>query len=198
VVDITAPRLSCKPHAVCYRVSRLMVAMLLGSEVSPGHSSSATPILIRPEELGVNLLRLYQVFQLFETREGPVFKDLVRHVNSLEQIIELSCSASRVPSAPEPGQMFANFLEANAVAPIILARSSKTHTTVRKHFPNYLRNVAYAIVVRSIANIEYLIVDCFGGRLQHRDNRARNVQPMDQRPPGCPIAGHLDLLGGPR
>ena len=28
--------------------------------------------------------------------------------------------------------------------------------------------------------------------------RTRDVQPMDQRSPGCPIAGHLDLLGGPR
>ena len=42
-----------------------------------------------PEELGVDLLRPYQVFQLFQAREGPVFKDLFRHVNTLEQIIEL-------------------------------------------------------------------------------------------------------------
>src|SRR4029077_13897149 len=94
--------------------------------------------------------------------------------------------------------MLANLLEGHTVAPIILTRSSKTHMTARKGLAYYLRNLAHTIVVRSIANIEYFIVDCFGGRLQHRNNRTRNVQAMDQRPPGCSIAGHLDLPGGPR
>ena len=81
----------------------------------------ATPILIRPEELGVDLLRLYQVFQLFEARKRPVFKDLFGHVNPLEQIIELFRSAAGIPSASKPGQMLANLLERYAVTPIILA-----------------------------------------------------------------------------
>ena len=63
--------------------------------------------------------------------------------------------------------MLANLLEGHTVAPIILAGSSKTHTTVRKHLAHYLRNFAHAIVVRSIANIEYFIVNRFGGNLQH-------------------------------
>src|SRR6266566_2452715 len=125
-------------------------------------------------------------------------KTVFRHVNPLEQIIELSCSASGVPGASEPGQMLANLLEGHAVAPIILTRSSKTYTTTRKHLAYHLRNLAHAIVVRSIANIEYFIVDRFCVSLQHRNNGARNVQPMDQRPPRGPIAGHLDLFGGPR
>src|SRR5206468_7689808 len=114
-----------------------------------------------------------------------------------EQIIKLLRSAAGVPSAAEPGHMLANLLEGHAVAPIILAGSSKTHTTLRKHLSHYLRNLAHAIVVRRIANIEYFIVDCFGGSLQHRDNRTHDVQPMDQWPPRYPIAGHLDLLGRP-
>src|SRR5947199_6558248 len=93
--------------------------------------------------------------------------------------------------------MLANLLEGPAVTSIILTRSTKTHTTTRKHFSYYLRNLAHAIVVRSIANIEYFIVDCFGGSLQHCDNRTRNIQPMNQWPPRCPIAGHLDLPGRP-
>src|SRR5437870_5732274 len=93
--------------------------------------------------------------------------------------------------------MLANLLERHAVASIILAWSSKTHTTVRKYFPYNLRNLAHSIVVRSIANVEYFIVDCFGGSLQHRDNRPRNVQPMHQRPPRRSIAGHLDFPGCP-
>ena len=81
------------------------------SEGSPESLSSATPILIRPEELGVDLLRLYQVFQLFEARKRPVFKDVFCHVNLLEQIIKLFRSAARIPSASELGQMLANLLE---------------------------------------------------------------------------------------
>src|SRR5438034_10420298 len=72
----------------------------------------------RPEELRIDLLRPYQVFELFQARKRPVFKDLFRHVNPLEQIIELSCSASHVPSAFEPGQMLAHLLERHPVASV--------------------------------------------------------------------------------
>src|SRR5262245_46874071 len=137
------------------------------------------PTLTRPEELRIDLVRPYQVFQLFQARKRSVFKDLFRHVNPLEQIIELFCSASRVPGASEPGQMLANLLERYAVTSIVLARSSKTYTTPRKHLAHYLSDLAHAIVVRSIPNIEYLVVNRFGRRLQHRDNRTRDVQPMD-------------------
>src|SRR4029453_8451096 len=100
----------------------------------------------RPKELRIDLLRPYQVFQLFEARKRPVFEDLFRHVNPLEQIIELFCSASRIPSASEPGQMLANLLEGNAVTSIVLAGSSKTYTTPGKHLANYLCYLAHAIV----------------------------------------------------
>src|SRR5262249_37627660 len=101
------------------------------------------------------------------------------HVNPLEQIIELFCSALRVPNASEPGQMLANLFEGHAVTPIVLTRGSKTYTTTRKHLAHYLRYLAHAIVVRSIANIEYLVVNRFGWGLQNRDNRTRDVQAMD-------------------
>src|SRR6516165_7201189 len=140
---------------------------------------SLRPGAIGPKKLRIDLLRPYQVFQLFQTRKRPVFKDLFRHVNPLEEIIELFCSASRIPSASEPGQMLANLLEGYAVTSIVLARSSKTYTTPRKHLADYLRYLAHAIVVRSIANIEYFVVNRFGRRLQHRDNRTRDVQAMD-------------------
>jgi len=45
----------------------------------------------------VELLDSDEVFQLFQTLKRPVFKDLSRDVNPLEQIIELVRSASRVP-----------------------------------------------------------------------------------------------------
>jgi hypothetical protein len=73
-------------------------------------SSSAAPIIIRPEELAVNLLRPYQVFQLFEARKRPVFKDIFRHVDPLEKIVKLLRPPSHVPATSEPGQMFASCL----------------------------------------------------------------------------------------
>ena len=63
----------------------------------------------RPEELRVDLLRPYQVFQLFQARKRPVFKDLFRHVNPLEKIIKLFRPAPRVPSAFETGKCFRIF-----------------------------------------------------------------------------------------
>ena len=85
------------------------------------------PILIRPEELGVDLLRLYQVFQLFQARKRPVFKHIFGHVNPLEQIIELFRSTADVPSASELRQMLANLLKAHTVTPIILAGLQNSH-----------------------------------------------------------------------
>ena len=45
---------------------------------------SLRPGLIGPKKLRIDLLRPYQVFQLFQARERPVFKDLFRHLNPLE------------------------------------------------------------------------------------------------------------------
>src|SRR5204862_3684764 len=99
-----------------------------------------------------------------------------RHINSLEQIKKLFHSAAGVPSASETRHMLANLLERHAVAPIILAGGSKTHTTVREYLAHYLRNLAHAIVVRSIANIEYFIVECCGGRLRLCVKSHSNIQ----------------------
>lgn len=103
---------------------------------------------IRPEKVVVELLGSDEVFELFQTGKRPVFEDLFRHLNPLEKMVKLFRPASRVPSASEPGQMLTNLFERHAVAPIILAGSSKTHTTVRKHVSHYLRNLAHAIVVK--------------------------------------------------
>lgn len=78
--------------ANAYR-SKHMRALSRPAVIQTCLSSSATPILIRPEELRIGLLGSYQVFQLFEAHKRPVFKDLFRHVNPLEQIIKLFCSA---------------------------------------------------------------------------------------------------------
>jgi len=67
-------------------------------------SSGATPILIRPEELRIGLLGSYQVFQLFEAHKRPVFKDLFRHVNPLEQIIKLFAPRRASQAHLNPGK----------------------------------------------------------------------------------------------
>ena len=66
--------------ANAYR-SKHMRALSRPAVIQTCLSSSATPILIRPEELRIGLLGSYQVFQLFEAHKRPVFKDLFRHVN---------------------------------------------------------------------------------------------------------------------
>src|SRR6266516_1486232 len=76
------------------------------------------PNFTRPEELRIDLLRPYQVFQLFQAREGPVFKNLFRHVNTLEQIKELLHSYSTRPSAAQARQLLSKDLEGHTVAPI--------------------------------------------------------------------------------
>jgi hypothetical protein len=44
----------------------------------------------------------YQVFQLSEAHKRPVFKDLFRHVNPLEQIIKLFCSRGGSVNSRQP------------------------------------------------------------------------------------------------
>jgi hypothetical protein len=66
--------------ANAYR-SKHMRALSRPAVIQTCLSSSATTILIRPEELRIGLLGSYQVFQLFEAHKRPVFKDFFRHVN---------------------------------------------------------------------------------------------------------------------
>jgi hypothetical protein len=63
---------------------------------------------------------------LFKARKHPLFEDLFRHVNPLEQIIELLRSASRVPSASDSGEMFAIFSKVT-LCPGLLSHCGEPH-----------------------------------------------------------------------
>ena len=64
-----------------------------------------------------------------------------------------------------------------------------------KRLAHYFRYLAHAIVVRSIANIKYFAVNGFGGRLQHCDNRTRNVQPRLATGVGSQLVSSPSLWG---
>src|SRR5262245_12899313 len=93
--------------------------------------------------------------------------------------------------------MLADLIERDAVASVIRTRCTKVKSATWKRASDDFRDVPYAIVVSRITNIEDFVVDCFTGCREHRDDRASNVQPVDQRPPWRAVAGHANLFRGP-
>ena len=54
-----------------------------------------------PQEVVVDLVRVLEVAQLLEPREGAELVRVLRHVDSLEEVVELFGAFTRVPAAFE-------------------------------------------------------------------------------------------------
>ena len=91
----------------------------------------------------------------FRARKGLVFKDLFRHVNPLEQIIELSRSVSRVPGASKPRQMFAIFSK-DTLYPVCLAivANGLESPALRTSYPERGSITGLPIVPLSVERLE--------------------------------------------
>ena len=56
--------------------------------------------------------------------------------------------------------------------------------------------MANLVVLDRPSHVERLVVDDLAGRVQYRQERARDVLDVDQRPPGRAVAGDQHLAGG--
>ena len=77
-------------------ISYILVQLFKGAR----HSSGLKEFGFTPKKLFINLFRANQVFQLLQPRKGSVLKNLLWHVNSLEQFVKLLRPPPRIPAAP--------------------------------------------------------------------------------------------------
>src|SRR3954465_3802894 len=90
--------------------------------------------------------------------------------------------------------MFSNLFEANAITAVIGARGTERNLATLEYCRNDLCDVTDAIIVLGVTHIEHFVMNRLSRRFQCRPDRASNIQPMNQRSPGCSVACHADLL----
>src|SRR5208337_1752591 len=93
--------------------------------------------------------------------------------------------------------MLPNFVERRAIAAIIRAGRAKSQGAAWESCSNNFSDFSHPVIVGIVSDVEDLVVHGFDRRLQYGNDGSRNIQTMDQRPPGCAIAGHANLLGRP-
>src|SRR5262245_47945498 len=109
-----------------------------------------------PVEIRVDLLRRLQVLQLFQSREGAELVRLRLHLDALEQLAQLTRSITRCVLADEARQLAVDAIEIDAVTARVAARSTHGDFAAGKFAGNDLRQLAHAVVVGVLTDVEYL------------------------------------------
>jgi hypothetical protein len=143
-----------------------------------------------PKEILIDLPGPNQVFKLFEPGKCSELECFLGQVNPSEQLQELLCSASCIPLALKPGQMFSDLLERNPIATVVEAWWTERNFATREYFAHDLSDLPHSIVVGSVAHIKDLIRYRFHWRLKHAGNGLGDIQTVHDWAPRCSIASH--------
>src|SRR5262245_26212530 len=100
-----------------------------------------------PEEVGVDLVGLLEVLKLLQAREGAELVDVVRHLDALEDLVELPRAVARRELAGEARQLTVDAVEVDAIAAIVGARRSHGDLAAGKFVGDDLRDLPDAVVV---------------------------------------------------
>src|SRR6185437_4285575 len=113
----------------------------------------------QPVEILVDLLRGDEVFQLRQPREGAEAEGLVAEADPREDFVKLLGAALRRPPAFEAGQVPPDLLEGDAVAAVVAAIVAEAHRAAAEDAADDLGDLADAVILRVVADIEDLVVD---------------------------------------
>src|SRR5688572_9860490 len=102
---------------------------------------------IAPEQVLVDLSRLFQIAQLFQPRECAELIRVLRHLDAPEQLVELLRAAPRAPLRPKSGQLLGNLPERDAIAACIACAGADTDLATRKNAGDDRGDVPNAVVL---------------------------------------------------
>src|SRR5262245_13096586 len=173
--------------------AQISIHAVTWSAARPNRRSLAASLC--PKELIVNLFGADQILQLLEARERAELERFRGHVNLLEQIVELLGAAPRVPRAFEAGQMLANLIKRNAVAPIVRTLLAEGQFAAGENFRHDLCDFFHAIIVPGVADVENLVVHGVTRSRQHFGNGLADVEPVNQRTPRRAIRSEERRVG---
>ena len=91
-----------------------------------------------------------------------------------------------------------DLVEVHAVAAVVGARLPEAQFTAFEHLADDLGDVAHAIVLGAVADVEHLGVHDVTRRLERARDRLCDVERVHERSPRRPVADHRDPVRRPR
>jgi hypothetical protein len=153
--------------------------------------------MVSPEEMGIDLLCLKQMLELFETGVSSELEGVARHVDALKQVIQLLGSKNCISAACEARQSLSDLLKRDAVATVVAIAVPERHCTSGEGITDDLCNLSHTIVEVRVTDIENFGVDCIPWRLDGAGNRITYIEDMDKRTPWSAVTREFDFLGRP-
>src|SRR5512146_567809 len=150
-----------------------------------------------PVQIGVDLIRLLQVFQLLEPGESPELIGFRLHADPLEELTQLTHAIARSLAALVPGQLPVDTIEADAVAAVVTGGCAYGNRASGELLADHPGELTNAIVLGIPSHVEDLAADGFLRSHETAIDRLTNVIDVHDRPPGAAVAGHGDAASGP-
>ncbi|MGA9950537.1 MAG: hypothetical protein WBQ24_19985, partial [Xanthobacteraceae bacterium] len=113
-----------------------------------------------PIEVGVDLLRGNQMFQLFQSGEAAKEKRFFCHIDVRKDLMQLAGAKLGGPPTLELGKVATYLGEGRAVTPIVAARLPKGDSTAVKYLPHNGGDFSDTIILPVITDIKDFIMHC--------------------------------------
>src|SRR5215213_3835212 len=136
-------------------------------------SAVSRKIMRAPVEVRVDLFGRQQVLQLAQPGEGRGIELALAHVDVLEEAAHLLGALARRPFATEARQDLPDLVEAHTVAAVVAGVTAELDAAVGECLADRLGDLADAIVVVVVADIQDLVAHRLTRRFQHGRNRGR-------------------------
>src|SRR6185312_12837132 len=117
---------------------------------------------------------------------------LFRHLDFLEDAAQLLRSSLDVPPAVEVGQVLADLLKGDAIAPVVAVIVADRNRTAGKNSSDRFDNIANPIILIVVSHVEYLVGDRLSGSFETGNNGIADIFNVDQRSPRRAVARHPD------
>jgi hypothetical protein len=132
-----------------------------------------------PIEIGVDLFRGDQMFQLLQSSEAAKEKRLFRHIDVRKDLMQLAGAKLRGPPTLELGKVTTYLSEGRAITSVVAARLSKGDSTVVKYLPHNGGDFSDPVILSVITDIKDFIMHCLARRFESEDNRLTDIRDMD-------------------
>ena len=169
------------------------------SASSPNAGQRFTPINVQKRFSSICPVRC-RYLQLLQAREGAELvvsrlRISMRSKRPLQLLGPCSCG----PARPEARQLRRDLLERHAIAAVVRSRRPDRDLAARETLGDDLRDLADAIVLAVVPDVEDLAVDDRRSALRARTaHRLADVLDVHDRPPRAAVARHRNLLRSSR
>ena len=113
-----------------------------------------------------------------------------------KEFVKLSDPSLGVPVAGKLWEMAMNLVKVHPIASIVGTWFAEADFTTLKDFSHFFGDLANLVVLLVGSDVEDFVVDRFGRSFERTGDRLGDIETVNERTPGTPIAGHCNLIGG--